>query len=137
MKLVPETSPVFRLLLLAFLPLLAVALLVTYLAPEVVLNIAYCPLREITGFPCPTCGGTLTATHLTQGRWLAALHANPAIVLAAATYMVAAGYALIVTLKPAWRRTWLLNANEKKTARLMAVLLLILNWSWLIRVYLF
>jgi len=137
MKLVAEASPVLRLLLFAFLPLLLGGLLLARLAPEFLLGVAHCPLREMTGFPCPTCGGTLTATHLGQGHWAAALRLNPLVVLGSVSYLIVAIHAAVATLVPAWRRSVQLGPVEKRTARLMAVLLLILNWAWLVRVYLF
>jgi hypothetical protein len=137
MKLIPEASPVLRLLLFSCLPLLIGGWILARLAPDFILGVAHCPLRDMTGFPCPTCGGTLTATHLTQGHWVAAVQVNPLVVLGAVVYLLAAVHATAATLVPAWRRSLQLSPPEKRTARLMAVLLLILNWAWLIRVYLF
>jgi hypothetical protein len=36
-----------------------------------------CPLRALTGVPCPFCGGTTAVADLGRGRWLAALRASP------------------------------------------------------------
>ncbi len=137
MKLIPESSPVLRLLLFSFLPLLIGGLILTRLAPEFVLRVAHCPLREMTGFPCPTCGGTLTATYLTQGLWSHALRANPMVVLGGAIFLLTAIYATAATLVPTLRRSLQISHQEKRTARLLAVLLFLLNWAWLVRVYLF
>ena len=137
MKLVPEASPLPRLLLFSFLPLALGALLLVRVAPDFVLGVAHCPLRETTGFPCPTCGGTLTAAHAAQGHWGAACRANPLIVLGGAVYFMAAGYAMVATVAPRWRRSLQLTAREKKTARYLAILLLGLNWAWLVHLYLF
>ena len=137
MKLAPETSPLLRLLLFSFLPLLIGALILVSLAPGLALNLAHCPLRDITGFPCPTCGGTQTATHVVQGHWWSALQANPMVLLLGVAYVLAAVYAGLATLIPSWRRSLQLTAHEKRTARLLAVLLLFLNWAWLVYRYLF
>lgn len=137
MKVIPEASGVPRLLLVGFLPLLLGTLLLTRLAPDFVLKVAHCPLREMTGFPCPTCGGTLTTNHLVHGHWWAALSLNPLVVLLAVTYILAAIYATVATVIPAWRRSIQLSPTEKRTTRLMAVLLVMLNWAWLVWVYLF
>ncbi|MFD0264874.1 DUF2752 domain-containing protein [Kitasatospora indigofera] len=42
-----------------------------------------CPLRLITGVPCPVCGSTTVFIEAGQGHWAAALGANPVTVAAA------------------------------------------------------
>jgi hypothetical protein len=42
-----------------------------------------CPLRAITGVPCPFCGGTTAAVHLGRLDLLGALRANPVVVVGA------------------------------------------------------
>src|SRR3954467_1954768 len=37
-----------------------------------------CPLRTLTGVPCPLCGMTTSVEHMVHGHPLAALAANPA-----------------------------------------------------------
>ena len=105
-------------------------------APDFVLGVAHCPLRESSGFPCPTCGGTLTATHLASGNWDQAVRANPLVALLALGYVPVAAAALAATIVPRWRRSLSLTPSEKKTARWLAVLLVVLNWAWLINLYL-
>lgn len=41
-----------------------------------------CPLRRLTGIPCPACGSTTVFIEAGHGHWLAALTANPVTVLA-------------------------------------------------------
>ena len=54
-----------------------------------------CPLRTVTGIPCPACGMTTAATALADGRLHDALSANPfVIVLVAATVVMAVVVAL-------------------------------------------
>jgi hypothetical protein len=43
-----------------------------------------CPLRTLTGVPCPFCGMTTATVAITHGRWGAAASANPLAYLAAA-----------------------------------------------------
>lgn len=46
-----------------------------------------CPLRTMTGIPCPGCGLTTAAVALVRGQFDAAFHANPVIFgLAALTF---------------------------------------------------
>ncbi len=42
-----------------------------------------CPLRRLTGIPCPICGSTTVFIEAGHAHWLAALTANPVTVLAA------------------------------------------------------
>ena len=43
---------------------------------------ALCPLRRLTGIPCPVCGSTTVFMEAGAGHWTAALTANPFTVLA-------------------------------------------------------
>ena len=43
-----------------------------------------CPLRSLTGVPCPICGMTTATVAFTHGQWLAAAAANPLVYLLAA-----------------------------------------------------
>lgn len=47
-----------------------------------------CPLLEISGIPCPTCGATRAVTALAAGRVFEALSWNPLAALGAATLLV-------------------------------------------------
>jgi Protein of unknown function (DUF2752) len=42
-----------------------------------------CPLRALTGIPCPFCGGTTAAVHIGHLDVLGALQANPVVVVGA------------------------------------------------------
>ncbi len=41
-----------------------------------------CPLREITGIPCPTCYGTRALVAAAAGHWATALRFNPLVAVA-------------------------------------------------------
>ena len=43
-----------------------------------------CPLRTLTGVPCPCCGMTTATVSLVHGGWLAAARTNPVAYLLAA-----------------------------------------------------
>ncbi len=43
-----------------------------------------CPLRRMTGLPCPGCGMTRALAHLAKGEWSAAIHDHPLAPLLAA-----------------------------------------------------
>ena len=55
-----------------------------------------CPLRTLTGVPCPLCGMTTSVEATVHGHLLAALRANPA-----GPFAVLAALALLVRRRPA------------------------------------
>ncbi|MBD5461044.1 MAG: DUF2752 domain-containing protein [Lachnospiraceae bacterium] len=57
----------------------ALAALAVYYAATGLLFRASCPMRLLTGFPCPGCGGTRAAVLLLQGRFQEAFGMNPAV----------------------------------------------------------
>ena len=50
---------------------------------------ALCPLRRLTGVPCPFCGSTTVFMEAGTGHWSAALTANPVTVAAALIFLAA------------------------------------------------
>jgi Protein of unknown function (DUF2752) len=71
---------------------------------------ALCPLRRLTGVPCPFCGSTTVFMEAGAGHWGAALSANPVTVAAALVFLAAPLLALdpiaAVGNLPRWTR-WL------------------------------
>jgi len=129
-RLIKEQSPLPRLLALPLLILMAGALIAARLFPELVFGLAHCPMRDITGVPCPTCGGTHSAVSLAAGRWTDALLANPVTLLAMGLLVIWAVYGLGATVIPRWRRSLYLSAGEKKAARIGAAVLFVMAWLW-------
>jgi hypothetical protein len=88
-----------------------------------------CPLREVTGVPCPFCGGTTSATALAGGRLSDALAANPFVpVLAVAL----AGVLLLVVARALGRaappRSW--PRDRQRTAALVAGAIVAASWAF-------
>jgi hypothetical protein len=104
MRLVPEKSPLPRLLVFPFGLAALAGLAVARFAPDLALGLARCPLRDLTVLPCPTCGGTHAAVALVQGRVAAAFASSPLVTGGLILFggWLAAGLAM--TLAPAWRR---------------------------------
>lgn len=50
---------------------------------------ALCPLRRVTGVPCPFCGSTTVFMEAGAGHWSAALAANPVTIAAALIFLAA------------------------------------------------
>jgi len=88
-----------------------------------------CPLREVTGVPCPFCGGTTSVTALAGGRLSDALAANPfvpalAVALAVVLLLVVAR-ALGRAAPP---RSW--PSTRQRTAVLAAGALVAASWAF-------
>jgi hypothetical protein len=130
LKLVPERSPVARLLAWPLLLAALGGLLLLRLYPDLVLGLTHCPLRDITGVPCPTCGGTHSAAGLAAGRWVEAMRTNPVVVVGGLVFGVWAFYSMAATLIPGLRRGLELSGREKKAARYLAAFLFVFAWLW-------
>jgi len=89
-----------------------------------------CPLRTLTGIPCPTCGTTRAALALLDGRVIDALAANPLGTLAGMAFVLGGVAA------PIWCLLRLPMVElEPGQGRLVAVALalaLLANWIWVI-----
>jgi len=83
---------------------------------------ALCPLRRLTGAPCPLCGSTTVFMGAGAGHWTQALTANPLTVLAFFAFL-AAPLALIDPVS-----SW---ANLPARRRNIALgVVLALSWVW-------
>ena len=85
-------------------------------------GIVICPIRRITGIPCPGCGSTRAIMSLLHGELAAAVSTNP----------LAVALAVIV---PSWwmffrRRAWSRGAQAAILA--VAVTATLLNWLWVL-----
>ena len=83
---------------------------------------ALCPLRRLTGVPCPLCGSTTVFMEAGAGHWTAALAANPLTVLAFFAFL-AAPIALVDPVT-----SWAVMPARRRN--LVLGLLLALSWVW-------
>ncbi len=83
---------------------------------------ALCPLRRLTGIPCPMCGSTTVFMEAGAGHWTAALTANPFTVLAFFVFL-AAPLTLIDPIA-----SWARLPSRRRNVLLGAVLAL--SWVW-------
>lgn len=129
-RLEAERSPFPRLLVF---PLLMMAAMFTTLArvnADLLLRSAHCALREGLHVSCPTCGGTLAAIRLAEGRPLAALAANPLLTLAALLGGLWCLWAVVATFAPGWRRSLTLSRGAVVACRWTVGALLLANWAY-------
>ena len=97
-----------------------------------VAGIRVCPLRSLTGLPCPTCGATRAVLALACGDWQTAWFHHPlltGLAIASAFYVcVAAATLLSIRRLPvlrASRATWMVLA-------IGLAVLVVVNWLYLI-----
>ena len=86
-----------------------------------------CPLRAVTGIPCPFCGGTTAATALAGGRLGEALAANPFV--PALAVVLAGVLVLVVARSLGWAappRSW--PRDRQRTGALVAGALVAVSW---------
>lgn len=129
-RLVSEQSPFPRLFAFPMLMMAAVFATLARVNADWLLRSAHCALRESTAIPCPTCGGTMAAIDLTQGRLMAAMAANPLLTLIALGCGLWCLYAVAATILPRWRRSLNLSRGAVKTVRWLVALLLAANWAY-------
>jgi hypothetical protein len=130
MKLVPESSPLPRVLALLYLSLAAAGALVLAAWPDLVVRWARCPWRAATGWPCLTCGGTHAAVALVRLRLADAFRCNPLVAAGAVTLVGWGCWGAISAAVPAWRKEVRLSRRERRALRIGCVLLLLGGWLY-------
>ena len=84
-----------------------------------------CPLREVTGVPCPFCGGTTSATALADGRLADAVAANPFVPALAVVLLLVTARALGLAAPP---RSG--PRDRQRTGALVAGALVTASWAF-------
>lgn len=89
-----------------------------------------CPLREWTGWPCPTCGGTRAIAALARGDLVRAVRSNPVV---AAGFV---GFELVGLAAYPWLR-WrgivpVVPVETTRKLGVAALLIVVANWVWLV-----
>ena len=114
-------------------PLWAVAIVLVWLASvELIVLFApgatMCNFKRWTGVPCPTCGMTRGVTSVARGDVAAGFAYNPLFLT------VTLGFLLLLAARLLFRQTLRLRAssNERRALWGLGILLVALNWTYLI-----
>jgi disulfide bond formation protein DsbB len=111
---------------IAVMPLLA-----AWTMPAAVL-LPSCAFQGLFGIPCPTCGATRSIMHLANGSIAAALAMNPLIAVSIVSAILYFLYSLISITAGVPRVHITLTDAEKNVLRIGAVLIVLINWAYLI-----
>ena len=85
-----------------------------------------CPLRALTGIPCPFCGGTTAAVRLGHFDVIGALRANPFVLIAGLGVVLAPAILGVVGVRLG---SWSANARRLLTATVMVGVALSEVWQ--------
>jgi len=89
-----------------------------------------CPLRELTGIPCPTCFGTRALVAAVGGNWMVALRFNPLVAVGGIGLLAYVPWAT-ATVVGGWPRPRVSPLLAARAAPLVGLLVL-LNWAYLL-----
>jgi hypothetical protein len=91
-----------------------------------------CVFKGLTSFPCPTCGATRAALLLAHGEVIASLSMNPLLSLCLMAACLVFSYCLLALFLHLPRPFVDMSAREHVVIRLGAVMLVLMNWSYLV-----
>ena len=92
-----------------------------------------CRFHRILGIPCPTCGAYRATRLLLSGQWCEAFVTQPLTMVATALLLLFSIYSWITVLHGSPRlRPDGMSRHVARTFTLVAVVLIVLNWLYLI-----
>jgi len=91
-----------------------------------------CAFKGITGIPCPTCGTTRAVVYLSRGDIAAAFTMNPLAALGLMAAVPSLFYSVIALIFNLPRMSLVLNRRERIATQTTAVVLLLVQWVYLI-----
>jgi len=92
-----------------------------------------CPLRALTGVPCPTCFGTRAMLAVVGGRWDEAMRLNPLVAAGGISLLALVPVAGLIGLFGLPRPCFSTRALTR--AAWAAAALTVLNWAYLVVVH--
>lgn len=98
-------------------------------------NVTLCPVKLVTGYPCPSCGTTRSISALFNGKIVDAFMINP---LGIVSSIIIIGVLLLMLLDLLTKRDYYFKVysraekflQQHKAFSAILVLLVILNWAW-------
>jgi hypothetical protein len=91
------------------------------------LGLPPCTFKQVSGWPCPSCGLTTSFALLVRGDWRASLAANAVGTLTALAGLVAAPWALLCASRG---RLYFVRSPERLLTRLVVALVVLLVVRW-------
>jgi len=100
-------------------------------------SISTCMVKNITGYPCPSCGTTRAIQLLLKNNWMASLQMNPFGILVATMMIV---FPLWILFDISFKKDSFYNYYHKaeniiktKWIAILLITLVIINWIWNIK----
>ena len=100
-------------------------------------SISTCMVKNITGYPCPSCGTTRAIQLLLNNNWMASLQMNPFGILVATMMIV---FPLWIIFDISFKKDSFYNYYHKaeniiktKWIAIFLITLVIINWIWNIK----
>ena len=97
-------------------------------------QITVCPIKNVTGYPCPSCGTTRSVSALLTADWHTALHTNPLGLLALALLVVVPLWLLsdVIFRKNGLHKAYLRFEEifKRPYVYIPFFILILLNWIW-------
>jgi hypothetical protein len=97
-------------------------------------TLSLCMIKDVTGYPCPSCGTTRAIKLLFQQRWIDSLLMNPfGIIVALLMLTVPLWIVKDIVLKKETFYFWYKKAEgtiKKPWLASILILLVLLNWIW-------
>jgi len=97
-------------------------------------RIMVCPIKVVTGFPCPACGSTRSVVNLIEGNLLGAVKSNPfgflvfGILLFTPFWLA---YDFISKKESLWQFYQSVESFvRKRKVAIILIILVIANWFW-------
>jgi hypothetical protein len=109
----------------------ALGLVLAFATPTWFVSRLVCPLKVVTGVPCPTCGSTRAVQALMSADFVAALQLNPLTTLALGAWALFAVYGAVTVMARLPRFRWS-GRDVRRPLALSAGALLLVNWVYLL-----
>jgi len=92
----------------------------------------HCIFKSFTGLPCPTCGVTRSLVFLSNGWLLRSFAMNPLFFVCCCLFLFVFLYRLVIVAFRLPGFVVAIEENEKDWARLTAIVLVVVNWIYLL-----